>query len=111
MRLLSPFPMVRSLFRILWLLIPIRMIYFLSKLKDTQIKTRNIGYKSGKKIYAATHGKIYVYCDRSSFMKKLIGEVNQALKDFHYSSCFSNYEDVKNGKRGADGSIWIQKRV
>ena len=64
-----------------------------------------------QKIYAATHGKIYVYCDRSSFMKNLIGEINQALKDFHYSSCFSNYEDVKNGKRGSDGSIWIQKRV
>jgi hypothetical protein len=64
-----------------------------------------------RNLYSATHGKIYIYCDRSSFMKnKLIGEVNQALKDYHYSSYFSNYEDVFKGIRGPDGGIWIQKR-
>jgi hypothetical protein len=64
-----------------------------------------------RNLYSATHGKIYIYCDRSSFMKnKLIGEVNQALKDYHYSSYFSNYEDVFKGIRGLDGGIWIQKR-
>lgn len=64
-----------------------------------------------RNLYSATHGKIYIYCDRSSFMKnKLIAEVNQALKDYHYSSYFSNYEDVFKGIRGPDGGIWIQKR-
>ncbi len=64
-----------------------------------------------RNFYSATHGKIFIYCDRSSFMKnKLIGEVNQALKDYHYSSYFSNYEDVFKGIRGPDGGIWIQKR-
>lgn len=64
-----------------------------------------------RNLHSATHGKIYIYCDRSSFMKnKLIGEVNQALKDYHYSSYFSNYEDVFKGIRGPDGGIWIQKR-
>jgi hypothetical protein len=63
-----------------------------------------------RNLYAATHGNIYIYCDKPGFMKDLMGMVNQALMDFRYASHFSNYEDVRDGKRGQDGSIWLNQR-
>jgi hypothetical protein len=75
--------------------------------------SKDEGYRIQKwrNFFSATNGKIYVYCDRNSCMKNIIGEINQALKDFHYSSYFSNCEDVKEGERGTNGSIWLQGRA
>lgn len=63
-----------------------------------------------RNLYAATHGKIFIYCDKHDFMMDVMGKVNQALIDFRFASNFSNCEDVRNGIRGQDGSIWIYKR-
>jgi hypothetical protein len=63
-----------------------------------------------RNLYTASHGKLYVYCDKPAFMKTVMGEVNQALKNTRFSSSFSNYEDVHDGRRGQDGSIWMFKR-
>jgi hypothetical protein len=42
-----------------------------------------------RNFYPAAYRKIYIYCDRSSFLKnKLIGEVNQSLKHNQDSSYF-----------------------
>jgi hypothetical protein len=60
--------------------------------------------------FAASHGRLFVYCDKPAFMKAMMGEVNQALKDTRFSSYFSNYEDVRDGKRGQDGSVWLFRR-
>lgn len=74
--------------------------------------SKDEGYRTQKwrNFYAATHGRIYIYCDKRPFMNRIMGEVNDALRDYRFSSGFSNYDEVRNGVRGPDGSIWLYKR-
>lgn len=66
--------------------------------------------------FDAGQGRLYVFCETENLQKKLVQEINRALASEsrleRANTFMTNLEALKEGKRHADGSIWVsQKRT
>ena len=85
-------------------------VIFVEVERDTN-KDEAYRIQKWKHLYSASNGQIYVFCDKSKFMKgTIISEINQALTGLKFSSHFSSVEGIRNGERGENGSIWLRVR-
>ncbi|MFZ6029548.1 MAG: hypothetical protein ACOYYS_17685 [Chloroflexota bacterium] len=60
--------------------------------------------------YQAGGGCLYVVCDNRSCMKSIVSEINLALGTRPAVTHLTNLADLQAGKRGEQGSIWLQVR-
>jgi hypothetical protein len=59
---------------------------------------------------AASGGRIYVFCDNLECMCGIRKELIDALGPHQASFSLTNLAQLKNGDRGKDGSIWLDRR-
>lgn len=63
------------------------------------------------KVYEASNGNLFVFCDNLNCQRALQGEINLALGGLVYNSFLTNLHGLRNGKRAEkDGSIWFSQR-
>lgn len=60
--------------------------------------------------YTASAGQIYVFCDNLECMCGIRKELLDALGAHRASFSLTNMAQLKNGERGKDGSIWLDRR-
>ena len=62
------------------------------------------------KIYEASNGNLYVFCDNLKCQRAIQGEINVALGELVYNSFLTNLHGLRNEKRSEiDGSIWLSQ--
>ncbi len=59
---------------------------------------------------AASGGQIYVFCDNLECMCGIRKELIDALGPHRAAFSMTNLAQLKNGERGKDGSIWLDRR-
>jgi regulator of replication initiation timing len=63
------------------------------------------------KLYEASNGNLYVFCDNLNCQRAIQGEINLALGGLVYNSFLTNLHGLRKGKRSEkDGSIWFSQR-
>ena len=63
------------------------------------------------KLYEASNGNLYVFCDNLNCQRAIQGEINLALGELVYNSFLTNLHGLRKGKRSEkDGSIWFSQR-
>jgi len=63
------------------------------------------------KIYEASNGNLYVFCDNLNCQRAIQGEINLALGGLVYNSFLTNLHGLRKGKRSEkDGSVWFSQR-
>jgi hypothetical protein len=63
------------------------------------------------KLYEASNGNLFVFCDNLNCQRAIQGEINLALSGLVYNSFLTNLHGIRKGKRSEkDGSIWISQR-
>ena len=63
------------------------------------------------KLYEASNGNLYVFCDNLNCQRAIQGEINLALGGLVYNSFLTNLNGLRKGKRSEkDGSIWFSQR-
>jgi hypothetical protein len=63
------------------------------------------------KLYEASNGNLYVFCDNLSCQRSIQGEINLALGGLAYNSFLTNLFGLRQGKRSEnDDSIWLSQR-
>jgi hypothetical protein len=73
--------------------------------KDTRARqTKWLNFQS------ASGGRIYVFCDNLECMCGIRKELIDALGPHRASFSLTNLAQLKNGDRGKDGSIWLDRR-
>ena len=64
------------------------------------------------KLYEASNGNLYVFCDNLSGQRSIQGEINLALGGLSFNSFLTNLHGLRNGKRSEkDGGIWLSVRL
>ena len=62
------------------------------------------------KLFEASNGNLYVFCDNLNCQRAIQGEINSALGGLVYNSFLTNLHGIRNGKRAEkDGSIWLSQ--
>ncbi len=60
------------------------------------------------KLFEASNGNLYVFCDNLNCQRVIQGEINIALGGLVYNSFLTNLHGLRKGKRSEkDGSIWL----
>lgn len=63
------------------------------------------------KLFEASNGTLYVFCDNLNCQRTIQGEINLALGGLVYNSYLTNLHGVRLGKRSEkDASIWLSQR-
>jgi hypothetical protein len=63
------------------------------------------------KLYEASNGNLFVFCDNLNCQRAIQGEINLALSGLVYNSFLTNLHGIRKGKRSEkDGSIWLSQR-
>lgn len=63
------------------------------------------------KVYEASNGNLYVFCDNLNCQRAIQGEINLALSGLTYNSSLTNLNGIRNGKRSEkDKSLWLSQR-
>jgi len=63
------------------------------------------------KLFEASNGNLYVFCDNLNCQRAIQGEINLALGELVYNSFLTNLHGIRKGKRSEkDGSIWFSQR-
>ena len=63
------------------------------------------------KLFEASNGNLYVFCDNLNCQRAIQGEINLALGRLAYNSYLTNLHGVRSGKRSEkDNSIWLSQR-
>ena len=60
--------------------------------------------------YTASAGQIFVVCDNLDCMRAIRKELLDALGPHRAAFALTNMAQLKNGERGKDGSIWLDRR-
>ncbi len=62
------------------------------------------------KLFEASNGNLYVFCDNLKCQRAIQGEINVALGELAYNSFLTNLHGLRNEKRSEkDGSIWLSQ--
>ena len=62
------------------------------------------------KLYEASNGNLYVFCDNLKCQRAIQGEINIALGGLVYNSFLTNLHGLRKEKRSEkDGSIWLSQ--
>jgi hypothetical protein len=64
------------------------------------------------KLFEASNGNLYAFCDNLNCQRAIQGEINHALGGLVYNSFLTNLHGLRQGKRSEkDGSIWFSQRL
>jgi hypothetical protein len=85
-------------------------IHYIEVERDTHKNSERL--PKWRNFHAATGGKLYIICDNRTCMRATRNEITDVLLrhtpgDLH----ITNLADLRAGKRGEDGSIWLEKRL
>ena len=62
------------------------------------------------KLFEASNGNLYVFCDNLNCQRTIQGEINVALGGLVYNSFLTNLHGLRKEKRSEkDGSIWLSQ--
>lgn len=84
-------------------------VYFIEVERGTSKDTRARQAK-WLNFYTASAGQLYVFCDNLECMCGIRKELLDALGAQRASFSLTNMAQLKNGERGKDGSIWLDRR-
>ena len=63
------------------------------------------------KLFEASNGNLYVFCDNLNCQRAIQGEINLALGGLAYNSYLTNLHGVRSGKRSEkDHKLWLSQR-
>ena len=63
------------------------------------------------KLFEASNGNLYVFCDNLNCQRAIQGEINLALGGLAYNSYLTNLHGVRSGKRSEkDNKLWLSQR-
>ena len=86
------------------------VVIFIEVERDVN-KDKNYRKQKWMKLFEASNGTLYVFCDNLNCQRTIQGEINLALGGLVYNSYLTNLHGVRLGKRSEkDASIWLSQR-
>ena len=86
------------------------VVIFIEVERDVN-KDKNYRKQKWMKLFEASNGTLYVFCDNLNCQRTIQGEINLALGGLVYNSYLTNLHGVRLGKRSdKDASIWLSQR-